>query len=74
VPKGGVPGDADKPGAILLLGDSVGFGPAVEEPETYAGLLRARFPAQRIYNSAVIGYTTTDYRNVVDAFVPSTRK
>jgi lysophospholipase L1-like esterase len=74
VPKGGVPGDDRKPGAILLLGDSVGFGPAVEEPETYAGLLRARFPAQRIYNSSVIGYTTTDYRNVVDVFVPAHRE
>jgi len=71
VPKGGVPGDERKPGAILILGDSVGFGPAVEEPETFAGILRERFPGQRIYNSSVIGYTPTDYRNVVDAFLPA---
>jgi hypothetical protein len=57
--------------AILLLGDSVGFGPAVSEPETYAGLLRTRFPAQRVYNSSVIGFATQDYRNFVEAFVPA---
>jgi lysophospholipase L1-like esterase len=71
VPKGGVPGDEQKSGAILILGDSVGFGPAVEEPETIAGLLRAQFPARRIYNASVIGYGTPDYRNVAEAFVPA---
>ena len=70
VPKGGVPGDAGKPEAILILGDSVGFGPAVEESESLAGLLRARFPEHRIYNASSIGYATHDYRNVVDAFLP----
>jgi hypothetical protein len=71
VPKGGVPGDAQKSSALLILGDSVGFGPAIEESETLAGRLRARFPDMRVYNSSVIGYGTADYRNVVDAFVPS---
>jgi lysophospholipase L1-like esterase len=70
IPKGGVPGDAARRQAILILGDSVGFGPAVEEAETLAGRLRARFPEWRIYNSSVIGYTTRDYRNVVEAFLP----
>jgi len=70
VPREGLPDDARKTEAILLLSDSIGFGPAVEEPQTFAGLLRARFTAQRIYNSSVIGYSTPDYRNVVDAFVP----
>ena len=63
--------DSGKSEAILLVGDSVGFGPAVDEPETYAGLLRARFPAQRVYNSSVIGFATRDYRNLVEAFVPA---
>lgn len=71
IPKGGVPGDADKGAALLILGDSVGFGPAVEEDETLAGILRKRFPEVRIYNSSVIGYSTGDYRNVVEAFVPA---
>jgi lysophospholipase L1-like esterase len=70
VPKGGLPGDAGKSEAILILGDSVGFGPAVEEPQTFAGLLRARFPQRRIYNASSIGYATHDYKNVVDAFLP----
>jgi len=70
VPQGGVPGDAGKAEAILILGDSVGFGPAVEEADTFAGLLRVRFSAKRIYNSSVIGYSTPDYRNLVDAFMP----
>lgn len=70
VPKRGVREDAVKRGAILIVGDSVAFGPAVDEEQTIAGLLRTRFPVQRIYNSAVIGYATPDYRNLVDAFVP----
>lgn len=71
VPAGGLTDDARKRDAVLILGDSVGFGPAVEEEETFAGLLRARFPDWRIYNASVIGHTTADYRNVVDAFVPA---
>jgi len=71
VPKGGVSEDAEKSEAILIVGDSVGFGPAVEEADTFAGRLRARFPEKRVYNSSVIGYSTPDYRNVVDAFLPS---
>jgi lysophospholipase L1-like esterase len=70
VPKGGLPEDEGKSEAILILGDSVGFGPAVEEGDTFAGLLRKRFPARRIYNSSVIGYSTRDYRNVLDEFLP----
>lgn len=70
VPEGGLPDDANKSEAIIVLSDSVGFGPAVEEPDTFAGVLRARFPARRVYNASVIGYTTRDYRNFIDAFVP----
>jgi hypothetical protein len=71
VPKAGLPGEERKRAAILVLGDSVAFGPAVEEEDTLAGLLRVRFPSTRIYNSAVIGYTTPDYRNLIEAFVPA---
>jgi hypothetical protein len=70
IPKGGVPGDESKSEALLILGDSIGFGPALEESDTFAGLLRARFPSKRIYNSSVIGYSTPDYRNVVAEFLP----
>jgi lysophospholipase L1-like esterase len=70
VPEGGVPGDDAKAEAILLLGDSVGFGAGVDEPQTFAGLLRARRPERRIYNSSTIAYAAGDYGNVVQAFVP----
>jgi lysophospholipase L1-like esterase len=70
IPKGGVPGDERKSEAVLILGDSIGFGPALEEADTFAGLLRARFPNKRIFNSSVIGYSTPDYRNVVAEFLP----
>lgn len=74
VPKGGLPEDERKPEAILILGDSVTFGPAIEEADTFAGLLRTRFASQRIYNASVIGYSTPDYQNVVEAFVPLHRE
>ncbi|MFH1395479.1 MAG: hypothetical protein ABIH09_04905 [Candidatus Omnitrophota bacterium] len=56
--------------AILILGDSVGFGVALEEDETVAGLLRTNFPETKIYNSSVIGYRACDYKNVLDVFLP----
>lgn len=56
--------------ALLVLGDSIAFGAGVQEPATFVGLLRKQFPNTIIYNSAVIGYGLTDYRNVVDAFIP----
>jgi lysophospholipase L1-like esterase len=64
--------DRQPPGAsaLLVLGDSVAFGSGVEEDRTFAGLLRDSLPSTRIYNSAVIGYGTNDYRNVVAHFLP----
>lgn len=63
------PKPVDAP-ALLVLGDSVAFGSGVEEEKTFAGLLRGSLPSIRIYNSAVIGYGTNDYRNVVARFLP----
>jgi lysophospholipase L1-like esterase len=63
------PKPADAP-ALLVLGDSVAFGSGVEEEKTFSGRLRASLPSTRIYNSAVIGYGTNDYRNVVVHFLP----
>lgn len=60
---------ADAP-ALLILGDSVAFGSGVEEERTFSGLLRISLPSTRIYNSAVIGYGASDYRNVVAHFLP----
>lgn len=63
------PKPADAP-ALLILGDSVAFGAGVEEERTFSGFLRVSLPSTRIYNSAVIGYGASDYRNVVSHFLP----
>ena len=55
--------------ALLILGDSVGFGPAVSDDRTIAGLLRARSPGTRVYNASAIGYDTFDYRNAGVAII-----
>jgi hypothetical protein len=60
---------ADAP-ALLILGDSVGFGAGVEEEDTFAGRLRLDLPGTVIYNSSVVGYDTYDYKSVVDHFLP----
>ncbi|HEV7646073.1 MAG TPA: SGNH/GDSL hydrolase family protein [Pyrinomonadaceae bacterium] len=51
--------------AMLLIGDSVTFGPGVPEKDTFAGLLRRAVPGEKVYNAAVVGYDTFDYENVV---------
>ena len=55
---------------ILILGDSVSFGPGVEWDRTFAGLMEQENPAWRVYNSSVIAYTTDDYYNVAKSFIP----
>jgi lysophospholipase L1-like esterase len=57
--------------AILILGDSVGFGSGIEEENTFSGRLSLRFPQLKIYNSSVIGYAVYDYKNVVIHFLPT---
>lgn len=56
------PASSDSP-AILILGDSVAFAPALADDKTIAGILRREIPETRIYNAAVIGYDTFDYLN-----------
>lgn len=50
---------------VLILGDSVAFGPGVLEPDTFIGLLRAANPGWAIYNSSAIGYDTGNEADVV---------
>jgi len=50
---------------ILILGDSVAFGPGVAEPNTFVGLLRAAHPGWAVYNSSVIAYDANNYADVV---------
>jgi hypothetical protein len=54
--------------AVLLIGDSVGFGPAVVESKTIAGRLRASMSVP-VHNASVIGYDTFDQRNAASAIV-----
>lgn len=56
--------------AILMLGDSVLFGPAVTEDKTISGYLRRDLPDFKIYNAAAIGYDTFDYHNVGVSLIP----
>jgi len=70
VPRNGGTSSSDYESAILILGDSVGFGVGLEEAETAAGLLRKEIPSTKIYNSSVIGYYTYDYKNVIESFLP----
>jgi lysophospholipase L1-like esterase len=72
VPKGyKEDGSKQYAGTILILGDSVAFGVGVKEQFTLAALTRAALPTSRVYNSAVIGYNSYDYENVIDNFLPS---
>jgi hypothetical protein len=54
---------------ILIVSDSVGFGPAVKDDATFAGYLRRAIPQENIYNSSAIGYDTFDYKNVAEAVI-----
>src|SRR5262245_3500551 len=63
VPRRGYTSPATR--ALLLVGDSVTFGPGVPEPETFAGRLRAQLGSWNVLNAAVIGHALPDYLNVV---------
>jgi lysophospholipase L1-like esterase len=54
---------------ILILGDSVAFGPGVAEPDTFVGLLRAANPSWAIYNSSVIAYDAPNYADVLSDLI-----
>lgn len=56
--------------ALLLLGDSVGFGTGVMEERSFAGLLRTSLPELQVYNSSVVGHGTPNYLDVVKAWLP----
>lgn len=56
--------------AVMILGDSVAFGPGIEEEKTFAGLLRKNIDSVNIYNSSVIGYNTFNYKYVVEKCLP----
>ena len=74
VPRGRPVASTAQHDALLLLGDSVGFGPGVEEDQTIAGRLRAALPDTRVYNASVPSYNTHDYQHVIEEFIPDHRE
>lgn len=62
-------GSTQSEGAILVMGDSVVFGPALEANETIPGRLQDLIPGRRVLNAGVIGYDTTDYLNATRYYV-----
>lgn len=61
---------APKKPALLILGDSVAFGPGVLESETFAGRLRALHPDWAVLNASVIGHAAHDYLTVAKHLLP----
>ncbi|CAN5324067.1 hypothetical protein BH10ACI3_BH10ACI3_28080 [soil metagenome] len=55
--------------ALLIMGDSVAFGPAVSDDVTIAGNLRRWLPKTKILNGSAIGYDSFDYRTVTLAHI-----
>lgn len=54
---------------ILLLGDSAAMGIGVENDSTFAGIINFLMENAEIYNSALIGYSSADYLNVVEYII-----
>ncbi|MER3630768.1 MAG: hypothetical protein C4325_00180 [Blastocatellia bacterium] len=61
--------DSKSQPSILVMGDSVVFGPALDAAETIPGRLQAMMPDRTVMNAGVIGYDTTDYLNATRYFV-----
>ena len=61
------PTDYDK--SWLFLGDSVTFGVAIEREKIFPQLIQNEFTRTRIWNTAVVGYSTLDYLNVLKDFM-----
>jgi hypothetical protein len=55
--------------AMLVMGDSVAFGPALKDADAIAGRLRRMMPGRRVHNAAVIGYDTFDHNAATSAIV-----
>lgn len=54
----------------LILGDSVTFGVAIEKDLIFPQLIQNTFQNKRIWNTAVVGYSSLDYLNVAKDFIP----
>ena len=53
----------------LLLGDSVTFGVGIDTKLIFPQLIQNEFQRIKIWNTAIVGYSTLDYLNVVDVML-----
>ena len=53
----------------LFLGDSVTFGVGIEADQIFPQLVQNEFQSIKIWNTAVMGYSTLNYLDVVEAFL-----
>lgn len=63
----GGPSTADS--SILLIGDSVTFGVGVDSDSTFAGMIQQMMPSVRVINSAAVGYSVQNYRDVLSTIL-----
>ncbi|MGB7923337.1 MAG: SGNH/GDSL hydrolase family protein [Pyrinomonadaceae bacterium] len=57
----------------LILGDSVTFGVGVDTEETFVQLLQNNMTNVRLWNTAVIGYDTRNYKDTLNHFTVETK-
>ncbi len=53
----------------LFLGDSVTFGVSVDPDQIFPQLIQNEFQRTKIWNTAVVGYSTLNYLDVVDVLL-----
>lgn len=53
----------------LLLGDSVPFGVGIETQHTLPQLLQNEFPSVKLWNTTVVGYSLSNYKDVLNHFL-----
>jgi lysophospholipase L1-like esterase len=55
----------------LILGDSVTFGVGVDTQDLFVEKLQKNFPTVKLWNTAVVGYSLMNYKDVLNHFLAS---
>jgi len=63
-----MPGPTTFDTSWLFLGDSAVFGVGIDIDQTFVARLQSRHPSVKIWNSAVVGYSIQNYRDVARHF------
>ncbi len=53
----------------LFLGDSITFGVSIDTHQIFPQMIQNAFPRTKIWNTAVVGYSTLSYLDVVDVLL-----